>query len=107
MILNLHDFEKLPEPPKHTLWFLRGLRDAIANDLIESTDNEERIKDIENLCGYLWARPHHLKDQLTRSLLAGCSAERFDLLWFIIKRIARMEREAIPGYYIEQYLVTA
>lgn len=89
-----------------TLWFLRGLRDAIANDLIESTDNEERREEIEDLCGYLWARPHNLKNELTRSLLSGCTGERFDLLWFIIKRIARLERERCHCY-VERDLLEA
>ena len=106
-IFEIREFEALPEPAKHSLWFLRGLRDAMADYLISNTDDEELIEEIENLCRYLYARPGWLKERLTQSLLCGCSKGYFEVLWFIIRRIARMEREAIPGYYIERELLTA
>jgi hypothetical protein len=105
MILDLTDFERLPDPAKHTLWFLRGLRDAIANDFIAEAGSDEEAEEFEKLCCYVWARQGWLRNRITERRYS--SPEKFDLLWFIIKRIARMEREAIPGYYIEQSLLTA
>ena len=98
MINNLQDFEKLPQQAKYTLWFLRGLRDAIVNGILSWTDDEELHAELEKLCGYQRAAPSWLRGRLTASLLAECDKEKFDLLWFLCRRIAYLERQGCRAY---------
>ena len=90
----MSDWKNLEEPARNSLGYLRGLRDAIAADLLSYDPVADAEKLMEELLTYRYPTSSYrrLKDGLIRREYF-LQIEALDLLNAIVRRIARIERE--------------
>ena len=111
MIFNEHDFEKLSQVEKNSLWLLRAIRDRLAEELV--TELESQIGDDEDERGHSpqnvmermvtynspnWAEQwyfEHFKKRQSYERVHQVELQQLRALRKVVFRIARLEREAL------------
>lgn len=107
MIHDLTDYELLPEPCKNSLTFLRNVRDRLAESVRRDICDEDADAWIEDLCAFEYSASAHARivKYHTQGGTLG-HLEKVHLLYTIVRRIARLEREAL-GIPLERNLQSA
>lgn len=96
-MITLEDFEKLPEPERSCLFYLRGLRDQVANSICADNDTHEAW--VKAMVGYEYEASayHHLYRYYAANDYFG-SLKRLQLFRRLCLRVARIERERCRCY---------